>query len=145
LPDLLAHAAGVLDASGIILWLGAGDELFPASAYGYEPKLLSRVGAIRRQSDNATAAAWRNGELAVVPGDGSANGAIVAPLLTGDTCIGVFAAEVRHALETDGSARAVATMFAAQFAAIVSPWLAVEMPDHAAVEGESDAPLAASL
>ena len=145
MPDLLAHTAVVLDASGIILWLGAGDELFPASAYGYDPKLLSRVGPIRRHSDNATAAAWRTGELAVVPGDASANGAIVAPLLGADACIGVFAAEVRHALETDASARAVATMFAAQLAAIVSPWLAAQTSDRAGLEGASDAPLAASL
>jgi hypothetical protein len=145
LPDLLADTAIVLDASGVILWLGAGDELFPAAAYGYDPKVLSRVGPIRRQSDNATAAAWRNGELAVVPGDAPANGAIVAPLLGADACIGVFAAEIRHGLETDGSARAVATMFAAQLTTIVSPWLAVETTGHAGLDGESDAPLAASL
>lgn len=145
LPDLLASTAVVLDASGVILWLGAGDELFPASAYGYDPKVLSRVGSIRRHSDNATAAAWRTGELAVVPGDASVNGALVAPLLSADACIGVFAAEIRHGLETDGSARAVATMFAAQLAALVSPWLAAETADHSGSEGESDAPLAASL
>jgi hypothetical protein len=35
-------------------------------------------------------------------------------------CIGVLAVELRHGLEQDGSARALATIFAAQLAGVVA-------------------------
>jgi hypothetical protein len=145
LPDLLARAAVVLDASGIILWLGAGEELFAVTAHGYPPRLLARLGPIAHRANNATAAAWRTGELGIVPGDAASNGAIVAPLLGLDSCIGVLAVEVRHGREADVSARAVATMFAAQLATIVSAWPAPSSVSPADDQGDSGDPLAASL
>jgi hypothetical protein len=122
LPDTLARAALVLDASGIILWMGAGEELFAASAYGYDAAVIARLGPIHRDADNATAAAWRTGELRTVKGDLVSNGAVVAPMWDPDTCIGVLAAEIRHGREDDTSTRAVASMLAAQLAAALSAW-----------------------
>ncbi len=52
LPDLLARAAVVLDASGIIVWVSAGDELFAVTAHGYDPRVISAAWldrAISRQ------------------------------------------------------------------------------------------------
>ena len=143
LPDLLARAAVVLDAAGIILWMGAGEELFAVTAHGYDAKVLSRLGPIGRHANNATAAAWRNGQLSTVPGDMMANGAIVAPMFGIDGCIGVLAAEVRHGRETDASTASVTALFAAQLATIVSAWPA---PSEAPAAADSDSgPLAASL
>lgn len=122
LPDLLARASVVLDASGMILWMGAGEELFAVTAHGYDPKVLARLGPIARHANNATAAAWRNGEIGTVPGDMVSNGAIVAPMWGVDGCIGVLAAEVRHGRESDAAAAAVTSMFAAQLATIVAAW-----------------------
>lgn len=122
LPDVLARAASVLDASGIILWMGAGEELFAASAYGYDSAVIARLGPIHRGADNATAAAWRTGELRTVKGDLVSNGAVVAPMWGPDTCIGVLAAEIRHGHEDNASTRAVASMMAAQLAAALSAW-----------------------
>lgn len=122
LPELLARMAQLLDAAGLVIWLGAGEELFAVCAQGYDPRVMARVGPIARTSDNATAAAWRTGEIRTVPGGPSANGAIVAPLFGPAGCIGVLAAEVRHGREADPSAQAVAAMFASQLAAVVAAW-----------------------
>ena len=131
LPDMLARAAALLDASGLIVWLAAGSELVAATSHGYNPRVISRLGAIPHDADNATAAAWRTGEVRTVAGDVMSNGAIVAPMFGPDTCIGVVAAEVRHGREQDASTRAVTMMVAAQLATILAAWPA-ESPAHAA-------------
>jgi hypothetical protein len=119
LPAVLARAAEVLDAPGLIVWVGAGDQLFPAMAHGYDSRVLSRLGGINRIADNATAQAWREAELRTVPASAGANGAIVAPLIAHDGCRGVLAVEVRHGRERNEAARAVASMFASQLAGLV--------------------------
>ena len=144
LPALLSRAAAVLDASGIILWLGAGNDLHAVSAHGYDPKLLARLGPIPRQADNATAAAWRSGEFGVVAHEPGSNGAIVAPLLGGD-CIGVLTAELRHDRETDPATQAVVTMFAAQVTGLLWPSLAAQSSAAATVSPDHGDSLAASL
>jgi hypothetical protein len=121
-PDVLARAAAVLDASGIILWMGAGEELFAAGAFGYDPAVIARLGPIHRSADNATADAWRAGEVRTVKGDMVSNGAVVTPMWGPHTCIGVLAAEIRRGRESDTATRAVASMIAAQFAAALSAW-----------------------
>jgi hypothetical protein len=139
IPSVLARAADVLDASGIIVWMGAGEDLFAATSHGYHPRVLSRLGPIRRHSENATAAAWRACELRVVAGDRSNNGAIVAPLFGpstslgpwSDGCIGVLTVEIRHGRENDPTTQAVAAMFGAQLATVLAAWpapSAVEAP-----------------
>jgi hypothetical protein len=146
LPDLLARAGVVLDASGIIVWLGAGEELFAITGYGYDAKLLARLGPIGRHANNATAAAWRTGQLGTVAGDMMSNGAIVAPMFGPDACIGVFAAEIRHGREADAATRAVTSMLAAQFATVVSAWPAPSSLSSSDDVGDTPAdPLSASL
>lgn len=122
LEILLARAATILDASGVIVWMGAGDELFAARAHGYEPQMLARLGPIPRSAENATAAAWRTGELRTVAGGGGSDGAIVAPMFGPEACIGVFAAEVRHGLEAETDAHAVSSIVAAQLATVLGAW-----------------------
>lgn len=122
LADLLGRAAGVLDATGVIVWMGAGEELFPTTAFGYDPRVVSRLGPIARFSDNATANAWVMGQLRTVAGDETTNGAIVAPMFGPDSCIGVLAAEVRHGREADAATQAVTMMIAAQLATAVVAW-----------------------
>jgi hypothetical protein len=122
LPDLLGRAAAILDAPGIILWMAAGEELFAVTAHGYPEQVLVKVGPLARRTDNATAAAWREGRMVTVAGAVTGNAAIVAPLFGPDNCIGVLAVEVRRGGDTDPAAQAVVTMFAAQLATIVSAW-----------------------
>ena len=125
LPSLLARAATLLDGAGIVVWMSAGEELFAAAVHGYTAAMISRLGAIPRDALNATAAAWRTGTVQLVPGDATSHGAIAAPLLGPDSCLGVFAVELRHGREADEATRAITLMIAAQLASVVAGWPAV--------------------
>lgn len=122
LQGLLVRTSSVLGASGVVVWMAAGEEIFPVAWHGYDSKQLSRLGSIGRSSLNATAAAWRNGTLQTVAGDSTFQSAIVAPLLGVERCIGVLAIEVAAGRETDVTTQAVTTLIAAQFATVLGAW-----------------------
>ncbi len=122
LPELLQQAATVLNASGVVIWMAAGEELFAAAAFGYPAQVIRKLGPINRSAINATAAAWRTGALQAVSGDLSARGALAAPMLGPDRCIGVLAVEVAEGQDADAATRAVTMMFAAQLAAALAGW-----------------------
>src|SRR5262245_33769593 len=122
LPQLLQQAAAVVDASGIVVWMAAGEELFAAAAYGYPPHVIQKLGPINRAAINATAAAWRSGTLQTVAGDLSTRGALAAPMLGPDRCIGVLAVEISGGREDNPGKRAVTVMFAAQLGAALAAW-----------------------
>ena len=119
LQDVLRRASEVLGARGVVVWIGAGDELFPVIAHGYDERLLPRLGPISRAADNVTAEAWRSGLMRTVPADATSYGAIAAPLPGITGCIGVFAAEVPQGREGDAATQAVAAIFAAQLAGVL--------------------------
>ncbi len=123
LPAILERAAAVLDAPGIVLWIADPDgrELSPIVTHGYSPKVVSRLGTILRDTENATASAFRTALLQTVKADAVSNGAIAAPLVTTIGCVGVMAAEVRHDGERDSAKLAAATIVAAQLATLVGP------------------------
>ncbi len=136
LPGLLERAAKVLEASGIIAWVAdpTGNELRPAMSYGYSDQVVAKMGGIPREAGNAVAAAYRAAEMRTVAGDNFTNGALVAPLMTADGCIGVLSAEMKSGAERDESSQALATIFAAQLATLVSP-PAMAAPARAAAQG----------
>jgi cbb3-type cytochrome oxidase subunit 3 len=123
LPGLLERAASLLDASGIVLWIADPDgrELIPIFAQGYPPQLVTRLGTIPSDAENATAAAFRTSLLQTVRTDEISAGAIAAPLVTPGGCVGVMAAEVRHEGEQQNAKLAAATIVAAQLATLVGP------------------------
>jgi hypothetical protein len=129
LPGLLSRAAEVLDARGVVIWMGAGSELFAAAAHGYDPAVLQRIKPIARNADNATAAAWRTGQLRTVSPDTDGLGAIVAPMLGPGGCVGVLAAETRNGREHDETTQSVATIVAAQLASVLAAWPAASTVD----------------
>jgi hypothetical protein len=122
LPALLERAARLLDATGLIVWVADADstQLRPILAHGYSAQALSRLPAIPREADNATAAAYRHSQMEIVKTNGMSPGAIAAPLLTASGCVGIMAAEIRHGREASESARALARILAAQLATLVS-------------------------
>jgi hypothetical protein len=122
LPHLLQRAAKVLDASGMIVWLAdpAGRELRPTMTHGYSQPVVARMGTIAREAGNVVASAYRSGETRTVPGDASANGALIVPLKTAHGCVGVLSAELKSGLERDECSQALAGIFAAQLATLVS-------------------------
>jgi hypothetical protein len=133
--DLAAHlaeAARILDAVGVIVWRwdALGAELRPALAHGYSDKLLGQLPPVKREADNATAAAFRSAELCVVDGSDGASGALVAPMMAPGGCVGVLAIEVQNRTEQLGSVRALVTIFAAQLARWIPAVRTAEMPDR---------------
>jgi len=124
LKGLLSRAAEALDASGLVLWLvtASGAELRPALAHGYSPEMVSRIPMVPRSANNAAAAACRSATLQVVPSRAGspAKGAIVAPVLSGEGCVGVLSAEIRGGGETSATVQSLAMIFAAQLAGVVA-------------------------
>ena len=50
---------------------------------------------------------------------GGGNGAVVAPILSADGCVGVFSAEIRGGAETSQGVQALAGIIAAHLASVV--------------------------
>jgi len=122
LRGLVGRAAELMDASGMIVWVTAAADghLVPALSHGYPPDMISRLPPLARTADNAAANAFRTGQLQIVLArPGSSNGAVVAPLLSSDGCVGVISAEIRGGGETSESVQALAAIFAAQLAGVL--------------------------
>jgi hypothetical protein len=122
LQGLLARAAALLDASGIVVWLGGsgGTILWPAFSHGYTPQALSKMQALPRDGGTPVSMAFRTGLMEVIPADGGASGAIVAPILASTGCVGVMAVEIRHGAESSDDEQALAGILAAQLATLVA-------------------------
>lgn len=120
---LLGRAATLMDASGIVIWLGntAGSDLQPILAHGYGAQALSRMPPVPRAADNAAGAAYRTGQMQIVLArPGGAPGALVAPILSADGCIGALSAEIQGGSEASESIQALATIVAAQLAPLLT-------------------------
>lgn len=123
LPGILERTAAALDASGLVLWIADpdGKELLPVAAHGYPANVLNRMGSLRADDENATAAAFRTGLLQTVSAGAMSNGAIAVPLVTPAGCRGVMSAEVRPGAEKQPARLAAAAIIAAQLATLVGP------------------------
>jgi hypothetical protein len=87
LPGLMLRLAGVLESPGLIVWVAdrSGQVLMPLLTHGYPASAVARIGALPTSAENATALAWRTGDVQVVPG------ALVAPIVTSEGCVGALA------------------------------------------------------
>jgi hypothetical protein len=82
---------------------------------------------IPRSADNAVADAYRTGALQVVRGASVASpGAIAAPIVTPDGCVGVLTAEIQAGQESSEAVQALALLFAAQFSGLLAGESSVE-------------------
>lgn len=124
LRPLLEASAELIGARGLIVWLGNldGGDLRPVLAHGYSDATLAHLPRVQRLADNASALAYRTGELQVVRSrQGGALGAVVAPLLSTDGCIGALAAEIRErGDESAEETRALASIVASQLASVLA-------------------------
>ena len=129
---LLQEAARILDAVGLIVWVWhpQATELRPVIAQGYSDRLIARLPRIGRETDNATAAAFRSAQTCVVKSRDLASGAVVAPMVTSGGCVGVLAIELQHGREQKESVRALATILAAQLARVVGAATSAEGADR---------------
>ena len=123
LTTLLGRAARVMNANGLVVWLGnpEGADLQPVIAHGYSDQVLSLMRPVARTADNAAAAAYRSGALQIVTSRPNGPlGAVVAPLLSADGCVGALTAEVKDGGEKSEQVQALAAIFAAQLAGILA-------------------------
>jgi transcriptional regulator with XRE-family HTH domain len=118
---LLQQAADILDAIGLIVWVwdALAEELSPALAHGYSDKVLAQLPTVRREADNATAAAFRAARTCAIKGSDHDSAALAVPLLTPAGCAGVLAIELPNGSEQAEPIRAVATIFAALLAQLI--------------------------
>lgn len=132
LPAILERASKTLDASGLVLWVvdPDGKELMPVAAHGYPVSVLSRLGSLGVDGENATAAAFRTGLVQTVKADKDGDGAIAAPLVGSAGCRGVMSAEVRQGGERQPARLAAASIVAAQLATLVGPPAARSQQDR---------------
>jgi CHASE3 domain sensor protein len=123
LPALLERAAGVLDATGLVVWIADPDgrELSPILVHGYPPQLATRLGTIARDAANLTASAYRTGLLQTMKADTISDGAIAAPLVAASGCVGVLAAEMKNGGEQHEGMLSAARIIASQLAMLVGP------------------------
>ncbi len=131
LEALLGRAAGLVNASGAMLWMGAGDHLFAALAHGYPPDIVSRLPPIGRDADNAAARAWRSAKRIRIPRSADGSAAVVAPLFNTDACVGVLAVEMTPGREADDDVEIAVALVAAQLATVVSAWPVASLPERA--------------
>ena len=137
LTRVLGRAAEVMDASGLIVWAGntTGGDLRPALAHGYAPEMIARIPPVARSANNAAAAAYRSGSLQIVLArPGRSSGAVVAPILSADGCIGALSAEIRSGGETSEGVQALAAIFAAHLASVLATTTPADIIEPKAAE-----------
>jgi hypothetical protein len=135
LAALVDRAAGVIGASGIVVWLANGhQELVPVLTHGYGPRAQDVIGTLPLAEENVTTRAWHSGQLQWVDGDPRSRGAIAAPLFQGARRTGVLSVELAEGTTADAVPRALTSILAAQFATAVSP-----QPEPVAATGSLEA------
>ena len=134
LATLVDRAAGVIGASGLVVWLEGSDALVPALAHGYGPHAQGLLGRLPFSEENVTTRAWHSGELQWVDGSMRTRAALAAPMFQGPRRTGVLAVELADGTVASPLTRALTSILAAQFAAAVSP-----QPERPAAEAPSEA------
>jgi transcriptional regulator with XRE-family HTH domain len=118
---LLEDVAKLLHAVGLIVWVWEArtSELLPVFTHGYSDYVLSLVPKVRRDSDNATAAAFRTAQITVVGSTEHASGALVVPLMAPGGCIGALAIELKDGAERQQPVRALANIMAVELTRLI--------------------------
>lgn len=121
LATLVERAAGVIGASGVVVWLASGDELVPVLTHGYGPHARGLLGTLPLSEENVTTRAWHSGDVQGVDGDARSRAALAAPMFQGPRRTGVLSVELIDGVNPDALPRALTRILAAQFATAVSP------------------------
>ena len=123
LSGALSRVSEVLGASGLVVWVASNDGslLSPVAAHGFDPNLIMRIGSIRRDSQNLTASAFREGASRVSAATEKLPSALAVALCGPSGPVGVLSAELRTGSKADETCLALATIFAAQLATLALP------------------------
>jgi hypothetical protein len=122
LAMLVDRAAGVIGASGVVVWLtGGDDQLVPVLVHGYGPHAADRLGTLPLSEENVTTRAWHSGALQWVDGDGRSRSAVAAPMFQGARRTGVLSVELMEGSKAAALPRSLTSILAAQFATALTP------------------------
>jgi transcriptional regulator with XRE-family HTH domain len=121
LTALLTRAATLVRARGLIVWMwdASSGVLRAGLSHGFPDHVLSQLGGVTPDAENAIARAFRRRSVEIVAGGAAATGALAVPLLTPSGCGGVLALELRDGQESDADIQAIARIVAAQLSMFV--------------------------
>jgi hypothetical protein len=121
LSGLLTRAVGLLDASGLVLWLVSADgrELLPVASAGYDQRMVNRLQPISRDASTLTTDAFREKRSQTSRRGDGASAALAIPLPSPTGAAGVLSAELHGDADVNDTRIATAEIIAAQLAVIV--------------------------
>jgi len=139
LKGVLERVSTLLNATGLIVWVASNDAstLTPVATHGFDPKLVSRIGKVPRDSANLTAAAFRDNAPRMSAATATAPAAIAVPMVGPTGPSGVLSIELKAGQGVEESRVALAAIVAAQLATLAMPIAdiqpAVAEPERAAI------------
>ena len=123
LEGALARVCTILNATGLIVWIPSndGNTLSPVATSGFDPKMVTRIGKIGRDSANLTAAAFREGISKVSPVTATTPAALAVPMCSPSGAAGILSVELKPGQPVDDSKVSLAAIVAAQLATLAMP------------------------
>jgi transcriptional regulator with XRE-family HTH domain len=96
LVPVLGAVSLTLGASGLVLWRWdtAAGALKPWLTQGYPAHVVAQLPSVRREDENAIAAAFRTCDTCIVDKGSGETGAVVVPLVSAGRCVGALALEL---------------------------------------------------
>lgn len=123
LEGALGRVSALLNATGLIVWVASNDgsTLAPVATYGFDPKIVARIGKIPRESANLTAAAFRENTAKISAVTAATPGALAVPMCSPTGPAGVLSVELKAGQPVDEPKVALAAIVAAQLATLAMP------------------------
>lgn len=128
LQGSLARVSSLLDATGLIVWIASNDgtTLSPVATHGFDASLVARIGKVRRDSANLTAAAFRDNTPKISGPTETAPAALAVAMCGPSGPAGVLSVELKAGQSVDEAKVALASIIAAQLATLTMPITLVE-------------------
>jgi transcriptional regulator with XRE-family HTH domain len=128
LDPILATVARTLNASGLMVWRWGPDGcgLKPWLSHGYPEQMVAQLPRVKRDDENAIAAAVRSMQVCTVAKGDHETGALVVPLVASGRCVGALSLELRSDVSTHEfvghAALIVAALLASSHCATFTPF-----------------------
>jgi len=123
LQGVLERVSTLLNATGLIVWVASNDgsTLSPVATYGFDPKLVARIGKIPKESANLTAAAFRENAPRMSAATGPTPAALAVPMVGPTGPAGVLSIELKSGQAVEEAKVALAAIVAAQLSTLAMP------------------------
>lgn len=123
LQGVLERVSTLLNATGLIVWVASNDgsTLSPVATYGFDPKLVARIGKIPKESANLTAAAFRENAPRMSAATGTTPAALAVPMVGPTGPAGVLSIELKPGQAVEEAKVALAAIVAAQLSTLAMP------------------------